>query len=345
VLTFRVLFILMITNGLKSLQLRLNELVPRLTIGTVTISNMAYCKARMKFKHTAFIELNERAVVDVMYSDDGYDTFKGFRLLAVDGSKVRLPEYDEAVGQTFGTQAFANGQPGVSGAHPMALASVVYDVLNRIALDARLLPVKTPETGAAIDQLQALTLSARDLITQDRGYHSYRMMAAAAATGAQFLIRCKRQSGMRAADEMLAGNGPDECIETIALPAHLAGRKEYQGLPAALQVRFVRIVLDNGTIEVLATSVLDNAVLPAADLKELYHLRWGIETFYGILKTRLSLENFSGYSVEAVRQDFYATVFLTGVESVFVQDAEYTLARQKGGHPKKVNKAVSFNAV
>jgi hypothetical protein len=34
------------------------------------------------------------------------------------------------------------------------------------------------------------------------------------------------------------------------------------------------------------------------------------------------LENFSGYSVEAVRQDFHATVFLTGVESIFVRDTE-----------------------
>jgi hypothetical protein len=330
----------MISNGLKSLQLRLNELVPKLTIGTVTISNMAYCKARLKFKHTAFIELNERAVVDIMYGDDDYDTFKGFRLLAIDRSKVRLPEYDEEVGQTFGTQAFANGQPGISGAHPMALASVIYDVLNRIALDARLLPVKTHETTAAIDQLQALRLSARDLITYDRGYHSYRMMAATVATGAQFLIRCKRHSGMRVADEMLAGNGPDERIETIVIPAHLAGRKEYQGLPAALQVRFVRVVLENGIIEVLATSVLDNTVLSADGLEELYSLRWRIETFYGVVKTRLNLENFSGYSVEAVRQDFHATVFLTGVESIFVRDTEETLAQQKGGHPKKVNKAV-----
>jgi len=77
----------------------------------------------------------------------------------------------------------------------------------------------------------------------------------------------------------------------------------------------------------------------------LYYLRWGIETFFGILKTRLSLENFSGYSAEAIRQDFFVTVFLCGVESIFITDAEATLAKQRGGHPRKVNKAVSFNAL
>jgi hypothetical protein len=77
----------------------------------------------------------------------------------------------------------------------------------------------------------------------------------------------------------------------------------------------------------------------------LYYLRWGIETFYGILKTRLGLENFSGYSPEAIRQDFFATVFLTGAETILTEDAEEALRKQRGGHPKKVNKAVSFNLI
>jgi hypothetical protein len=52
-----------------------------------------------------------------------------------------------------------------------------------------------------------------------------------------------------------------------------------------------------------------------------------------------------GFSVEAIRQDFFMAVFLGGVESIFIEDAEDTLAKRKGGHPKKVNKAVSFNAI
>lgn len=355
VLTFPVLFTLMLTKGLKSLQLRLNEyLSAALTStssgasGIAPVTAMAYCKARMKLKHTAFIELNKRAVVDVMYGDDDYATFKGFRLLGQDGSLVQLPDEDE-VKEQFGTRPFRNTQHDVSGEHCFALASVCWDVLNRVAVDARLLPVKTHETTAAVDQLDALCqadiLSAADLVIEDRGYDCYRMMAAIRRTGAHFLIRCKRHSGMKVADEMLAGNGPDEQIVTIPMPEHLANREEYQGLPTSLSVRFVRVVLDNGTVEVLATSVLDDQQLTADDLRELYWLRWGIETFYGLLKTRLNLENFSGYSVEAIRQDFFATIFLCGVESIFTMDAEETLAKKKAGHPKKVNKAVSFNAI
>lgn len=40
--------------------------------------------------------------------------------------------------------------------------------------------------------------------------------------------------------------------------------------------------------------------------------RLRIETFFGILKTRLDLENFTGKSAESVYQDFYSSVYLTG---------------------------------
>jgi hypothetical protein len=340
---------MLLQKGSKSLQLYLNELIPGLGLSGLTVSNMAYSKARRKLKHTAFIELNQTAVITTMYEDGDYQTFKGFRILACDGSKIRLPEDDPEVIELFGSQSYANGQPGITGEHAMALASVFYDVLNRVALDAQLLPVAIHEVTAAITQLHdhflASQLTKDDLIVQDRGYHSYRMLAALATTPAAFVIRGKRNSGMRIVDDMLAGNGSDDRIGTVTVPEHLAERPGYQGLPASLKLRFVRVTLKDGTIEVLVTSVRDRKRLSVSDLKELYYLRWGIETFFGILKNRLTLVNFSGYSVEAIRQDFFVTVFLGGVESIFIEDAEATLTKRKGGHRKKVNKAVSFNAI
>lgn len=80
-------------------------------------------------------------------------------------------------------------------------------------------------------------------------------------------------------------------------------------LPDSLTVRFVRVLLETGEYEVLVTSLLDGETYSTADFKELYWYRWGVENFYGILKTRLGLENFSGLTAEAVKQDFYASVF------------------------------------
>ena len=257
---------MLLQKGGKSLQLYLNELIPGLGLPGFSVSNMAYSKARRKLKHTAFIELNQTAVVTTMYEDDDYQTFKGFRILAVDGSKVRLPEDNPEVAALFGTLSFRAGSgKHVSGTHAMALASVFYDVLNRVALDARLLAVATHEVTAAITQLRGsflqATLTRYDLIVQDRGYHSYRMTAASSQTAAQFVVRAKRGSGMRVADDMLAGRGSSDRTVTVTLPKHLADRPDYQGLPASLRLRFVRVVLKDGTVEVLVTSVLDHAAL------------------------------------------------------------------------------------
>lgn len=114
---------------------------------------------------------------------------------------------------------------------------------------------------------------------------------------------------------------------------------------ATLTVRFVRVTLKTGEIEVLATSLIDATRYPTALFAELYGKRWGVETFYGTLKARLSLENFSGTSAESVRQDFHAAVFLTGLEAVLTDDVDGTLARKDTQHRQQVNRAVSFNAI
>jgi hypothetical protein len=69
---------------------------------------------------------------------------------------------------------------------------------------------------------------------------------------------------------------------------------------------------------VLVTNLLDETLFPTSSFRQLYHLRWGVETLYGVVKTRLQLENFSGLTAESVRQDFYATIFITNLESVLV---------------------------
>lgn len=336
---------MLLAKGMKSLQLSLNELIPKLGLPALSVTNMAYSKARRKLKHTAFIALNQLAVVDVMYADQDYHTLYGFRILAVDGSKVQLPT-NEATAREFGTLAYRNNPPNnrlpVEGEHSYAQASVLYDVLNRVAIDALLMPAHAYEVDLAASHLQHT--QATDLVTYDRGYCSFRMLALASQAEGEFLIRCHGNS-FTAVNDMLAGKGPDDVITELEAPRKFLADPKNKGLRAKLTVRFVRVTLNDGSYEVLATSLLDQDKYPLAIFKELYYCRWGIETFYGILKTRLGLENFSGLSPEAIRQDFFATVLLTGIESIFTEEAEATLSRLPAGHAKKVNKAVSFNAI
>ncbi|OQW94875.1 MAG: hypothetical protein BWK79_04470 [Beggiatoa sp. IS2] len=75
------------------------------------------------------------------------------------------------------------------------------------------------------------------------------------------------------------------------------------------RVRFVRVLLSTGEYEILVTSLLNERLYPTEIFKELYQLCWGIETYYGLLKTRLELENFTGKTVGSVLQDLYSTIY------------------------------------
>jgi len=106
-LPFALVLVLMMRKGVKSLQNLLNEAMTWL--GQEPVSASAYSQARYKLKHTAFIELNQVSIVETVYSDDQYIKFWGFRLLAVDGSKIALPDNQE-LRDEFGTLSWKNGK-------------------------------------------------------------------------------------------------------------------------------------------------------------------------------------------------------------------------------------------
>jgi len=139
----------------------------------------------------------------------------------------------------------------------------------------------------------------------------------------------------------------NDVILEINAPKQVKTKLKQQNLPLKMKIRFIRVVLDNGTIEVLATNVLDNKRLQTTDFKELYALRWGIELYYDVLKNRLSLENFTGLTSLAIKQDFYATIFLTNYEALLVYDTNLELQDKKkdNKYAQQVNKAISFNVI
>ena len=161
-------------------------------------------------------------------------------------------------------------------------------------------------------------------------------------TNCQFVARCSAAS-FKTARMMLKGIGPESQIVTIK-PSKSKPIAAL-GLPKTLTVRFVRVMLDTGKYEVLVTSERNEQVYPSAEFKEIYAQRWGIETFYGVLKTRLELENLTGKTAESVKQDFYAAVYITGLESILTLDANEQLEQRKTQHNYQVNQAVSFNAI
>jgi hypothetical protein len=107
----------------------------------------------------------------------------------------------------------------------------------------------------------------------------------------------------------------------------------------------VRLI--TGELEVLATNLLDEVLYPTECFGELYHYRWVIETYYGLLKGRLDLGNFTGLSSEAIRQDVYSTVFVSNLESILIDPANQQLEQKSQSlkNRQQVNHADSFHTI
>src|SRR5436190_20505656 len=119
------------------------------------------------------------------------------------------------------------------------------------------------------------------------------------------------------------------------------------GLPLKLRVRFVSLRLPDGKLEVLATSLLAETLYPTEEFLTVYHWRWGHETFHLMLKGRLELENFSGRTVEAIRQDVQAAVLLANLESVLSEPVQAALRAQSPSEnqARQVNRSNSYHAL
>lgn len=104
-LPFSKVLLTVVRKSVKSIQNILNETQKHLSVlldeDLETISKSAYSQARDKLNYTAFEEL-ANDVSDIIYRDYDYKTYKGFRLLAIDGSMVTLP-FNEDIQKEFNT--------------------------------------------------------------------------------------------------------------------------------------------------------------------------------------------------------------------------------------------------
>jgi len=347
-LQFSVLVILLLQKSLKSLQARLHEYLWQLLKGPEQgpLSVGAVTHARAKLNAEVFVELNREAVLGSVYGEENQELvqrWRGHRVLAVDSSLIRLPK-NEGVIKKYGWSQMPAGA-AVQERYPQGRMSVIYDLLNELALDAKLGPWKEQEEQMGRSQLDKV--QAGDVIITDRGYTSYKWLWSVVAKGAHVISRCSGSSFGLARSLLRQNRAGVSVTATLGIGRESKAAVLKQGWPLELKVRFVTVRLKTGELEVLVTTLLDEETYPTAELSQLYWRRWGQETFFARLKGRMDLENCSGLTVDAVEQDFAATVLLSNVETVVIGPASQQLTErtQDREQPLKINRAVSIHAL
>jgi len=332
--------ILLITNTLKrSLSIEINDFFEYFSKGT-TCSKQAFSKRRRKLKPEFFYYWNEK-LTESFYLEYGEKSarWKGFTLLAVDGSTMSLPPTEE-VKEMYGCTTNQRGE-GAS----IARVCVLYDVLNNVAIKGLLHSYSTSEISVVSDILKDRDLKDK-LILFDRGYFSYKLTYQLLGKNTHFVMRVSCNAN-NAVKEFLASDEIDQTLNIY--PNHESWKiMQKEGLnitkETPVRIRMVKVLLDTGEIEVLITNLYDLDVYTIEDLKVVYYLRWAIETYYGYIKEELQLEQFSGINLICIEQDFAANLFLFNLQSIIEKQCEPIVETisMKRKYKYKVNKNISW---
>lgn len=292
---------------------------------------------------------------------------KGYRILAIDGSKIQVP-LNRKGKYFFGPI----GRPKKDGTKSEDISMVImhgiHDILNRRFVDMRITPAKdkgNDERSSAIDMLLDNELSDA-IVLMDRGYDGYNMIENANRSGARYVIRSRDTYGAIAE----IANLPDEEIDkwfhiriTTSNKKELLKqgyryfqiRKKDSGKVLAkgthyrrwdheetctVSFRVVKFQLDNGEWEILITNLNRNE-FGMKEMKELYHLRWGIETAYRDLKCTLGAKVFHSRKDNFIEQELMAHTVVYNLVSALI---EQIIVKVKKGekHPKKVDFKMAF---
>jgi hypothetical protein len=318
---FGQMLVFMLNLVKKSLVIEIDNFVQFLKLKTDLkeindFTNSAFVQRRMKINPEVFKHLSA-VIIENTYleSNTTIKYFKGFRLLAVDGSKVTLP-YHEKLKEAFGESKNNTNTTIVQGR-----ASILYDVLNHIALDSVLENLKIGERELALKH--SFRWEKNDLIIYDRGYPSYDFKYEHIKKEVDYVMRVN----LTHSKDVIAfvSSGKKSLTIEIAPPERHCFKDKDYNKNTLIKVRLVRVELPNGAVEVLMTSLFDSQKYPSTMFKELYFLRWGIETYYDELKNKIKLEYFTGYSKTSVLQDFFCAVFISNLQSTIVNDLQQEL--------------------
>ena len=156
-----------------------------------SVSKQALSKARQFINPSLFKELFYLSV-DLFYSQlPSRRLWHGYHLLAVDGSKIELPNSSsnfEFFGEMF-------GYPDPSRRFTMGLASIVYDVLDDYIVHASFQRYLASERAAALEHLknlEALNIYQDSIAIFDRGYYSENFFRYCVEHGHLCLIASKK---------------------------------------------------------------------------------------------------------------------------------------------------------
>ena len=284
----------------------------------MTMSQQALSKARSKFDHSPFLKLFN-GVRDAFYGAEYLPTLRKFHdkfLVAIDGSETPLPNLPALLEKFGGTGAKASS--------PTARMSIAYDVLNDFIIDAAFSPLTVSERDHAKDHIENVgkIIDLKDTIfIMDRGYPSRELIELLSKKSYYlFRLRAKFSTG----------------IGALPLGSHIITMYD------DVNVRIVKFTLPSGEVETLMSNLFD---LDESEFKDLYFKRWRIEVKYDVVKNKIELPCFGGFSENVIMQDFWISMYLANMAAIAKNEADVKIKEVREDKDNKHDYQANVNTL
>jgi len=269
--------------------------------------------------------------------------WKGYRILGCDGSNIALVNRPEL-------RDYFGGQSNQNSSFIGAKTFYCFDVLNKMILYSKIAPYRHGELRTAYDMINNTSIEPDMLLIFDRYFSNYKMTALMQWKEKEIKYVIRVKDSLNFAKQFIKSKKQSDVINIYPTLPSIKGLKECgytvtKNTP--LKTRLVSVKLSSGGIEVLMTNLWEEEGYMASEFKELYSLRWGIESNIGFQKNIQQLESLSGLTPISVMQDFYATVFMSNLHFLLIKDAQNRLDStcQKSKYPLQVNNNKAYGKI
>ncbi len=298
----------------KTNQMEIYNFFNRIQKPELCVTKAALTEQRKKLNPELFIYMNQMLANDI-YVEEKIKTIEETSLIPVgiDGSIFEIPNKPK-LKEEFGYAKGSNDEK----ANVVARAQVsgAYDCENDIMLHAIIDKYGVSEKKLAMEHIkyikQTYSNQYKDMLfIFDRGYIGIPLLVYLIENEGNYLFRLQEKTYRKEISKM---NTEDE---EIIIPITKSRKKDIQdehlkelaSEMKEIKVRIVKIKLDSGETEILLTNI-SKETITTEKMKDIYFKRWHIEKAYDVIKNKLEMESFSGYSKVSVEQDFHAQILL-----------------------------------
>lgn len=279
--------------------------------------------------------------------------YRGYRLLAVDGSDLHIAT------NSADTDTYFQSGPNTKGYNLLHL-NAAYDLCNRLYVDALVQPRRLCNEGRAMaDMVDRSPIQGKAIVIADRGYESYNNFAHIERKGWNYVIRVKDVnsngilSGLRLPSSREFDIDVHRTLTKKQTKKVKAQPEIYKFIPSTstfdfldlhermfypISFRVVRFILPCGTYETIITN-LSATDFPPNEIKSIYNMRWGIETSFRALKYTVGLTNFHAKRQESITQEIFAKMIMYNFAEMIT--SHVVISQMDKRYPYQVNFTVA----